>query len=44
MMPPAVVNAYYSSVDNEIVFPAGILQPPFYDYRQPKLALFFLLI
>ena len=26
-------NAYYSPVNNEIVFPAAILQPPFFDYR-----------
>ena len=26
-------NAYYSPLNNEIVFPAAILQPPFFDYR-----------
>ena len=30
-MTPATVNAYYSPSDNEIVFPAGILQPPFFN-------------
>jgi putative endopeptidase len=30
-MSPPTVNAYYNSLMNEIVFPAGILQPPFYD-------------
>jgi putative endopeptidase len=28
---PATVNAYYSASNNEIVFPAGILQPPFFN-------------
>jgi putative endopeptidase len=30
-MPPHVVNAYYHPTRNEIVFPAGILQPPLFD-------------
>lgn len=30
-MSPQVVNAYYSPQANEIVFPAAILQPPFFD-------------
>ncbi|MEW6372205.1 MAG: M13 family metallopeptidase [Pseudomonadota bacterium] len=32
-MTPQTVNAYYSSSMNEIVFPAAILQPPFFDMR-----------
>ena len=30
-MPPQMVNAYYNPLQNEIVFPAAILQPPFFD-------------
>jgi putative endopeptidase len=32
-MSPQTVNAYYNPSYNEIVFPAAILQPPYYDYR-----------
>lgn len=35
-MTPPTVNAYYSTIDNKIAFPAGILQRPFYDHRFPK--------
>ncbi len=30
-MTPQTVNAYYNATSNEIVFPAAILQPPFFD-------------
>lgn len=32
-MAPQVVNAYYHPLLNEIVFPAAILQPPFFDWQ-----------
>lgn len=31
-MSPQTVNAYFNPINNEIVFPAAILQPPFYNY------------
>jgi putative endopeptidase len=34
-MPPSIVNAYYDPQKNHMVFPAGILQPPFYDVKAP---------
>lgn len=30
LMPPQIINAYYYQPTNEITFPAGILQPPFF--------------
>ena len=34
-MTPQTVNAYYNPTKNEIVFPAAILQPPFFDVESP---------
>jgi len=33
LMPPQTVNAYYNPSMNEIVFPAAILQPPFFNFK-----------
>ncbi len=34
-MTPQTINAYYNPTKNEIVFPAAILQPPFFDVNAP---------
>ena len=34
-MPPAIVNAYYNPSHNQMVFPAGILQPPYFSADFP---------
>lgn len=39
-MTPSTVNAYYNPLENEIVFPAAILQPPFFSPGYPKAANF----
>ena len=33
LMTPPTVDAYYNATENNINFPAGIMQPPFYDKR-----------
>ena len=35
-MTPPTINAYYDASMNEIVFPAGILQPPFFDFSRDE--------
>jgi len=35
-MYPSMVNAYFSPEGNQIVFPAGILQPPFFSQNWPS--------
>lgn len=35
-MSPPTVNAYYTPTKNQVVFPAGILQTPFYEAGNPK--------
>jgi putative endopeptidase len=40
LMNPQEVNAYYQAEMNEIVFPAGILQPPFFDAQADDAANF----
>ncbi|WP_172437366.1 M13-type metalloendopeptidase [Lysobacter enzymogenes] len=37
-MSPQTVNAYYNPLQNEIVFPAAILQPPFFDPKADEAA------
>ncbi|ORX68078.1 zincin [Anaeromyces robustus] len=36
VMAPQTVNAYYQPLNNQIVFPAGILQKPIFNYHSPS--------
>lgn len=35
-MTPSTINAYYTPLKNQIVFPAGILQAPFFSLNRPQ--------
>ena len=35
-MTPATVNTLYTTTKNQIVFPAGLLQNPFFSLKYPK--------
>ena len=35
-MTPTTINAYYTPLKNQIVFPAGILQSPFFSLNRPQ--------
>ncbi len=36
-MLPQTVNAYYNPLQNEIVFPAAQMQPPYFDAQAPTM-------
>ena len=39
LMTPQTINAYYNPTTNEICFPAGILQPPFFNAEADELVI-----